>query len=88
MCEDYRATYGVDFDMDRDDFAAGRRIACPALILWGATGTVGRYFEPAAVWSRYAGDIRGARALPCGHYLADEAPQETYAELRAFFAAA
>jgi haloacetate dehalogenase len=87
MCEDYRATYGVDFDMDRDDVAAGRRIACPALILWGATGTVGRHFEPAAVWSRYATDIRGAKALPCGHYLADEAPQETYAELRAFFAA-
>ncbi len=69
MCEDYRATYGVDFDMDRDDFAAGRRIACPALILWGATGAVGRNHEPAAVWSRYAADIRGAKALPCGHYL-------------------
>jgi haloacetate dehalogenase len=87
MCEDYRATYGVDFDMDQEDFAAGRRIGCPALILWGATGTVGRHFDPAEIWSGYAADIRGAKALPCGHYLADEVPQETYAELRAFFAA-
>ena len=37
--------------------------------------------------SRYAADIRGGRALPCGHYLSEEAPQETYADLRAFFAA-
>jgi haloacetate dehalogenase len=87
MCEDYRATYGVDFEMDKLDVAAGRRIACPALILWGATGTVGRHFDPAEVWSHYAADIRAARALACGHYLADEAPEETYAELRAFFAA-
>jgi haloacetate dehalogenase len=87
MCEDYRATYGIDFDMDCVDFAAGRRITCPALILWGANGTVGRHFSPADVWSRYASDISGASALPCGHYLTDEAPQETYAQLRAFFAA-
>ena len=47
MCEDYRATYGVDFDMDTKDFAAGRKIACPALLLWGATGGVGRNHKPA-----------------------------------------
>jgi haloacetate dehalogenase len=87
MCEDYRATYGVDFDMDKVDFAAGRKIACPALILWGATGAVGRNHKPAEVWPRYASDIRGAKALPCGHYLSEEAPEETYRELRAFFAA-
>jgi len=38
------------------------------------------------IWSRYAADIRGAKALPCRHYLSEEAPNETYAELRAFFA--
>ena len=87
MCEDYRATYGVDFDMDKVDFAAGKKITCPALILWGATGAVGRNHKPAEVWKKYATDIRGAKALPCGHYLSEEAPEETYAELRAFFAA-
>ena len=85
MCEDYRATYGVDFDMDKVDFAAGKKITCPALILWGATGAVGRNHKPAEVWKDYATDIRGAKALPCGHYLSEEAPDETYAELRAFF---
>jgi haloacetate dehalogenase len=86
ICEDYRATFGVDLDMDEVDFKAGRKIACPLLLLWGATGGVGRNHDSMAIWPRYATDIRGGKALPCGHYLSEEAPEETYAELRAFFA--
>jgi haloacetate dehalogenase len=88
MCEDYRATFTVDLEMDTKDFAAGRTIKCPALLLWGATGGVGRNHQPADIWSRYALNVSGAKALPCGHYLSEEAPEETYAELRAFFATA
>jgi haloacetate dehalogenase len=87
MCEDYRATFGVDLEMDTEDFEAGRRITCPLLLLWGATGGVGRNHKPREIWSRYATDIRGAKALSCGHYLSEEAPDETYKELRAFFSA-
>jgi haloacetate dehalogenase len=72
--------------MDTEDFAAGRKIACPVLLLWGATGGVGRNHDSMAIWPRYAADIRGGKALPCGHYLSEEAPEETYSELRAFFA--
>ena len=67
MCEDYRATAGVDLAMDTVDFAAGRKIETPLLLLWGATGAVGRIHKPAEIWKDYA-DIRGAAALPCGHY--------------------
>jgi haloacetate dehalogenase len=90
MCEDYRACAGIDFDMDTKDFDAGRKIDCPVLLLWGATGGVGRNSIPSAgeIWKRYATDIRGAKALPCGHYLSEEAPDETYKELREFFAKA
>ena len=42
ICEDYRAAAGVDLDMDTKDFEAGRKIECPVLLLWGATGGVGR----------------------------------------------
>ncbi len=89
MCEDYRACAGIDFDMDTKDFEAGRKIACPVLLLWGATGGVGRNSKPSPseIWQRYAADIRGAKALPCGHYLSEEAPEETYNELRQFFRA-
>ncbi len=85
ICEDYRATATVDLAMDSVDFDAGRRVACPALILWGATGGVGRHHKPAEIWPRYATNIVGAQAMPSGHYLADEAPAETTAALRAFF---
>jgi haloacetate dehalogenase len=87
ICEDYRACATVDLDMDTKDFEAGKKITCPALILWGATGGVGRNQKSEEIWPRYATDIRGMKALPCGHYLSEEAPEETYAELRAFFAA-
>jgi len=84
MCEDYRATFTVDLAMDTKDFAAGRKVHCPALVLWGATGGVGRNHRPMAVWPSYGTDIRRGVAVPSGHYLADEAPAETEAELRAF----
>src|SRR3954467_15025717 len=50
ICEDYRATFGVDLAMDTKDFDAGRKITTPLLLLWGATGGVGRNHKPADVW--------------------------------------
>jgi len=90
ICEDYRATFGVDLDMDTKDYEAGRKIECPVLLLWGATGGVGRNHKPgpAEIWRNYATNIVGAKALPCGHYLSEEAPKETTEALRAFFTVA
>ncbi len=89
ICEDYRATFGVDLDMDTKDFEAGRKIDCPVLLLWGATGGVGRNSRPSPgeIWQRYASNIAGAKALPCGHYLSEEAPKETTTALREFYTA-
>jgi haloacetate dehalogenase len=87
MCEDYRATHGVDLAMDEKDFAAGRKIDCPVLLLWGSTGGVGRNHKPADIWPLYATNIVRGAALPCGHYLSEEAPEQTYGELRDFFIA-
>ncbi len=86
MCEDYRATFGIDLDMDTVDYEAGRRVDMPALILWGAKGGVGRNHDAAAVWSKYATNIVAAKTVPSGHYLQEECPDETYAALREFFA--
>jgi haloacetate dehalogenase len=85
MCEDYRATFGIDLDMDNADFAAGRKITLPVLLLWGANGGVGRNHKSMEIWPHYASDIRGGKALPSGHYVPEEAPDETAAELRGFF---
>ena len=89
ICEDYRAAAGVDLAMDTVDFAAGRKVECPALILWGATGGVGRNTNPSPgeIWQRYASNIVAAKTVPSGHYLSEEAPVETTAALREFFIA-
>jgi haloacetate dehalogenase len=84
-CEDYRAAATIDLVHDDADVEAGRKVACPLLALWGERGVVHRLFKPLADWREVAGDVRG-RALPSGHYLPEEAADETYAELRAFFA--
>jgi haloacetate dehalogenase len=85
MCEDYRATFGIDLDMDTKDFEAGKRVTMPAMILWGAKGGVGRNHDAAKVWSQYATNIVRTATVPSGHYLQEECPDETYAELSGFF---
>jgi haloacetate dehalogenase len=85
-CEDYRAGATVDLENDRKDVAAGKKITCPNLILWGAEGVVGRLFKPLETWRDLIENPQG-QALPCGHFLPEEAPAETLAALQAFFAA-
>jgi haloacetate dehalogenase len=82
-CEDYRAAATIDLDHDAADGDA--RIRCPVLVLWGEKGVVHRLFNPIDDWKRVAGDVRG-RPLPCGHFVAEEAPEETIGELLAFLA--
>ena len=81
-CEDYRAAASIDLAHDRESEA--QKIACPLLVLWGERGIVHRLFKPLDDWAAVATDVRG-RALPCGHYLAEEVPDATLAELMAFF---
>ena len=85
LCEDYRAAAGIDLDHDRADRDAGRRLATPLLALWGGQGVVARCFEPLAEWRRVADDVRGG-PLPCGHYIAEEAPDALLAEVLPFLA--
>lgn len=80
-CEDYRAAAGIDLDHDRADRAV--KLDCPVLALWGAKGFVASAFDVLALWRARAHDVRGA-ALPCGHFLPEEAPAETLAALVAF----
>jgi len=83
-CEDYRAAASIDLEHDRAD--AEKRVACPLLVLWGAEGVVGKMFDAPALWREKARDVRG-HALPCGHFLPEEAPRETLAALNEFLVA-
>ena len=83
ICEDYRAAAGLDLDHDRGDRAQGRSLANPLLVLWGAEGVVHRCFDPLALWRRIATDVQG-EALPCGHYIPEEAPEALLAKALPF----
>ena len=84
MCEDYRAAATIDLAHDRAD--AARLIDCRTHVLWGERGVVHRLFAPLEDWqAKCAAQVTG-RALPTGHYIAEEAPDLLAAELEAFFA--
>jgi haloacetate dehalogenase len=84
-CADYRAAAGIDLEHDDADAAAGRRVRCPLLALWGASSFVGRTYDVLDVWRQYADDVTG-HPLPSDHYLPEEAPAEVVAALRPFLA--
>src|SRR5438105_5857481 len=75
MCEDYRAGATFDFQLDESD-VGNRRISCPVLALWGARGAISRWYDVLEVWRAWADDVSG-HSIDCGHYLAEEAPDET-----------
>ena len=83
ICEDYRASAGIDLAHDQADLDAGRRLELPLRVLWGAEGTVGRCFDPLVEWRQVATQVSG-RALPGGHYLAEEVPDLVLEEALAF----
>jgi haloacetate dehalogenase len=84
MCEDYRAAATIDLTHDRAD--AARLVDCRTHVLWGERGVVHRLFTPLQDWqAKCTYEVTG-RAMPTGHYIAEEAPELLAAELEAFFA--
>lgn len=84
IAEDYRASATLDLEHDRADVAAGHRLQQVVRVLWGEHGAVGNCFDVLGLWRNRADRVTG-RALPCGHYLAEEAPEQVLAEAQAFF---
>lgn len=85
MCEDYRAAATIDLDHDRASRAAGRKVACPMLALWGAKGKIGGWYEPLSIWRSYCSAEVSGGPVPSGHYLAEEAPGDVLAAFERFF---
>ena len=83
LCEDYRASASIDLVHDQEDIAQGRRLQMPLLVLWGEYGVVQRCFEPLREWQKVAAQVSG-QALPCGHYIAEEAPEALLAQVLPF----
>jgi haloacetate dehalogenase len=85
MCEDYRAAATIDLEHDRASRAAGVKVQCPLLVLWGSKGKIGKWYDPLAIWRQYcSADVTGA-PVASGHYLAEEAPAEVLEHFGRFF---
>ena len=84
ICEDYRASATIDLEHDRADVQAGHRLRQPLRVLWGEHGVMGRCFDVLALWRERAAEVSGG-SLPCGHYIAEEAPDALLRETATFF---
>ncbi|WP_109482737.1 alpha/beta hydrolase [Paraburkholderia sp. C35] len=85
ICEDYRAAAAEDLQHDADDFDAGNKLACRVLMLWSEQEQRSRKVSPLDVWSKWAAHVTG-RALPGGHLLPEDAPDEVLSALMPFLA--
>ena len=76
MLEDYRAGLGVDRAADDADRAAGRRVACPTLVLWSSRDDLEElYGDPRPIWADWTTDLRGGGPIDSGHHMAEDAPR-------------
>lgn len=84
ICEDYRAAATIDLVHDRESRAAGIKVQCPLLALWGRKGRIEAWYDALAIWRDHAaGPVTGG-AVDSGHYLAEEAPEEVLTHLDDF----
>ncbi len=89
ICDDYRAAAGIDLEHDRASRAQGARLTQPLAVRWAEHGAVGRCFAVPALWREAVADAAqlDARAMPCGHYIAEEQPEALLADALEFFSA-
>ncbi|HML44622.1 MAG TPA: alpha/beta hydrolase [Hyphomicrobium zavarzinii] len=83
-CEDYRAAATIDLVHDAESDAAGVKLTMPLLALWGSRGIVGRKFDVLASWREKSAATVTGHALDCGHFLPEEAPEDTLKALLDF----
>lgn len=88
ICEEYRAAATIDWEQDRADRNAGRQITCPTHVLWSKGGALDTWYKDSGgalgIWNAWAPNLTGC-AVAGGHFFPEQNPQETIAELRAFF---
>ena len=84
MCEDYRASAGIDMQYDEADL--DKKIACPLHVLWASDGAMGRMYDVLGIWKERGTQVTGA-ALTGGHNLQEANPAGVLAQLQPFLAA-
>ena len=85
MCEDYRASAGIDITYDEADIKAGNKVACPLHVLWASDGAMGRMYDVLGIWKDHGTKVTG-KALTGGHNLQEANPAGVLGELLPFLA--
>lgn len=80
-CSDYRAAATID--LVHDEYDLHQKIQCPLLILWGKQGFLAKKYDVLEIWQQRATNVMG-KTINCGHFLAEEAPEETYQAIQEF----
>jgi haloacetate dehalogenase len=81
MCADFRASFHLDRRHEGDDRAAGRRLACPVLVVTGQDEA--QLADAPDVWAAWADDLVAER-VPGGHFNPEEAPDQVIDILTGF----
>jgi haloacetate dehalogenase len=81
-CDEYRSGATIDLVHDRAD--RGRKLTMPLLLLWGERSSQGSAYDVLSIWRDHAETVSG-HAIASGHFLPEEAPDETYRALQGFF---
>jgi haloacetate dehalogenase len=82
-CNDYRAGATYDLAADEADRSAGKKIACPALALWGDAGIPSETENPLATWRQWCRTVEG-HGIDSGHFIPEENPEAMLARLLPF----
>ena len=88
MCEDYRASMKEDIEEQKADIIAAKKIKSPFLVLWGKEGVIEKFYDAKAEWEAVSEPglySEKSRALNCGHYIPEEAPEELVKYIQEFF---
>ncbi len=80
-CSDYRAAGTVDLEHDQADL--DRKVGCPTLVFYGATGVMARLFDIPAEWRKRCANVIEA-SLPGGHFFVDQFGHDTASVLSSF----
>jgi haloacetate dehalogenase len=83
MCEDYRASAGIDMKYDEADL--DKKIACPLFVLWASDAAMGRMYDVLGIWKERGTQVTGA-AITGGHNMQEANPAGVLAQLQPFLA--
>jgi haloacetate dehalogenase len=84
MCDDYRAGLRIDRAHEEADRTAGRKIACPTLLLAATEDDIDIHGDPEVIWRPWVSGELSSRPIHSGHHQAEEAPDELAQALASF----